>query len=201
MERENKTIMVDSISVAETGVIRRRVTPEVAKAPEAPRPRVDDPKALINGFRTSPIYQEAYVKFYTGKNPQATEEEKQAAFEKQEAARGALLQYGEKIVDFVYTPANYTDSQNEAITEYLSKVQLLRDVMTHGGDQNKIVTLDSERAIMHRAGGELFAKEGITSSPILGKTVLTLITISQKLESFNAAREPEADRIKRAYAA
>ncbi len=149
-----------------------------------------DPRRLFAGFRASTIYAAAWNRFFHGR-PLAgnvTEAEQRAAFEQSDAAKLALIDYGQLQAPFGYDPTCYAPSTAAAIATYITHVEHLRTRMAERVDRDEIMEMDRTRSLYHLCAAQAMLDEGIPPSIKLGRTLARLILVHLGIETYEDAR-------------
>ncbi|NMB91903.1 hypothetical protein GYA37_03605 [candidate division WWE3 bacterium] len=159
---------------------------------------VKDPVKFLESYKNSSEYAEALNKFKSGKDSSiATEEEWKEEFEELDLARQTLLKFSQNngtILSFSsqYYPKGFTEAYND----YSGMLKDLHKGKYFGKERDEIIKFDQIRSHYHSEAASCLVKAGITKSIKIARGLVELMTIDQKLETFNNAFIDETQRIK-----
>lgn len=153
----------------------------------------EDPRELIELFRTSQNYRLAFEDFFKGKDihPDVSEEEKHLAFKMSEKAKVALVNFVQINGGFHFNPVYYSPEMVEAITSYIDQVR--RNLQSSTVREEA----DVERSILHRNLARALVQEGVVQSEKIARVVGRLILIDKGLDTYSSASKPAFEVIKR----
>lgn len=168
------------------------------------RPVIEDPRIFLDGFYSSHHYSEALDRFLRNKkiDPTVTDEEKRVSFLSQDTAKFALMDYGEYLARLKYDSGFYSDPAKYAIKIYLGSIEdYIKIGNSYDSTQEDREAIDSIRRTYHTTAAEQLVKDPKLDIPTekIGRAIVTLIAISEGLETFRAGRVPDIQAITRRY--
>ncbi len=166
---------------------------------------IEDPTELIIEFRKSEEYRAAFEKFFEGKSlVDVTEEDKRLAFENNDMARIALIDFERRDGRFQYNSDHYSPETRAAIEEYLTINSDFKK-MTRAGDAIEIADSDKVRSMKHTQAAVIMSEymkdRGVPISRLLGRGLVSLIAINLGYDNYARIQLPYAAQIKRVLGA
>ena len=162
--------------------------------------KITDPEEFLENFFGSDEYEEAYKRYYEGKNPiDVTEEEKRESFDRSDNARMALVDFSKNNrIILKYDRDMYSKEFNNAFQEY---VHSIRDVRKNSRyiDSDDIYKWDTNRRYCHLECASTLVRDGIVKHQNLAEGLIQLLTIEMGLETFGEAGTPPYKRIESLY--
>lgn len=150
-----------------------------------------DPFKYIEDFRSSKEYETAYEIFFRGKTPDddVTEQEKRNAFEGDEKARKALIDYARNSDSLGYDRNKYSDEFNDCLKTYHEHIEEY-DIFQ---ENYNLSIYDELRGTYHNNAATILEKD-LKIPHILAIGIVQLLTVSSGVENWSNS---ELDRTMR----
>jgi hypothetical protein len=160
--------------------------------------KITDPEEFLENFFGSDEYEEAYKRYYEGKNPiDVTEEEKRESFARSDNARMALIDFSKNNrIILKYDPNMYSKEFNNDFQEYVHSIKDVRKNARYI-DSDDIYKWDTNRRYCHLECASTLVRDGIVKHQNLAEGLIQLLTIEMGLETFGSAEESTHEKIKR----
>ncbi|HQG78869.1 MAG TPA: hypothetical protein PK564_00805 [bacterium] len=162
--------------------------------------KITDPEEFLENFFGSDEYEEAYKRYYEGKNPiDVTEEEKRESFDRSDNARMALIDFSKNNRTILkYDPNMYSKEFNNDFQEYVHSIKDVRKNARYI-DSDDIYKWDTNRRYCHLECASTLVRDGIVNCQNLAEGLVQLLTIEMGLETFGEAGTPPYKRIESLY--
>jgi len=162
--------------------------------------KITDPEEFLENFFGSDEYEEAYKRYYEGKNPiDVTEEEKRESFDRSDNARMALIDFSKNNrIILKYDPNMYSKEFNNDFQEYVHSIKDVRKNARYI-DSDDIYKWDTNRRYCHLECASTLVRDGIVNCQNLAEGLVQLLTIEMGLETFGEAGTPPYKRIESLY--
>lgn len=176
-----------------------KVMPEGGEIQKQELSILTDPKVFMEGFLKSKWYQEAYDKYFKGKDlkPTISQEHKEQIFLESDDAKFALVDYGTKEAHLKYDPGKFPPDSAETLSIYIDSVRDMLKLLRKPTTREDLESADRMRFTFHNSAAQALTREGVVPSEKLGRALARLILIDLHLDTSENARRPDIERIQR----
>ncbi len=159
-----------------------------------------DPFELMDRFYKSNNYQEGIENFYRNKtlSSDVTQKEKERVFLESDQAKIDFVNFCQNNVNFRYCPNNYPPRCVEAIKNYEELVIDINRKTREGFESGEeVVALDQLRNDYHQEAAKELARSGIVPSEKIGRGFAKSILAIKGLDTWENAKESDAEMLRR----
>lgn len=154
-------------------------------------PTESNPVAFFDAFRQSNFYKKAEGEFFAGKtlSPQVTDAMKRKAFEQNQEARLALVDFAFKEKKLGYDPTQYPPEIQPLFDTYYEKAKEERRLKNNPEGQEAYGEADRERRYAHMNFSEALANSGIVKKDKMAEILARLLLLTKGIGDYESTRD------------